>query len=123
MHSIREMFNPQSIALIGATDREGTIGRSVLDNLLKSVDRPLYLVNPNRQTALDRPCLPHIADAPAPASLAVIVTPAATVPHLVEECGEAGVAGIIILSAGFGEIGPEGKNSKRRSSRSGSGMA
>jgi acetyltransferase len=109
MGSIREMLDPRSIALIGATDREGSIGRAVLTNLLGSTGRPLYLVNPYRQKALNLPCLPHIGDAPALVSLAVIVTPAATVPRLVEECGEAGVAGTIILSAGFGESGPEGR--------------
>ena len=109
MGSMREMFDPRSVALIGATDREGSIGRAVLTNLLGPTDRPLYLINPHRQKALNLPCLPHIGDAPAPVSLAVIVTPAATVPRLVEECGEAGVAGIIILSAGFGESGPEGR--------------
>jgi len=109
MGNIRKMLNPQSVALIGATDREGSIGRAVLTNLLKSTDRPIYLINPNRQTALDLPCLPHIGDAPSPVSLAVIVTPAGSVPRLVEECGKAVVAGIIILSAGFGEAGTEGK--------------
>lgn len=109
MGNIRKMLNPQSVALIGATDREGSIGRAVLTNLLKSTDRPIYLINPNRQTALDLPCLPHIGDAPSPVSLAIIVTPAGSVPCLVEECGKAVVAGIIILSAGFGEAGTEGK--------------
>ncbi len=109
MSNIREMLDPQSIAFIGATDKEGTIGRAVLMNLLKLTGRPLYPINPNRQTVLDLPCLSRIGDVPTPVSLAVIVTPAASVPRLVEECGEAGVAGIIVLSAGFGEAGPVGR--------------
>jgi acetyltransferase len=109
MGNIVDMLNPQSVALIGATDREGSIGRTVLTNLLKKSDRVLYPVNPNREAAFDRPCFAGIGDVPASPSLAVIVTPAPTVPGLLRECGEAGVGGVIIISAGFGEAGPEGK--------------
>jgi len=109
MGSIREMLNPQSVALIGATEKENSIGRAVLTNLLGAPKRPLYPINPNRQTVLGIPCFRSIGDAPAPVSLAVIITPAAAVPGLVRECGEAGVAGAIILSSGFGDADPRGK--------------
>ena len=109
MGSIREMLNPHTVALIGATEKENSIGRAVLANLLGASKRPLYPVNPKRKTVSGIDCFPSIKDVPAHVSLAVIITPAATVPGLVKECGEAGVAGAIILSSGFGEAGPRGK--------------
>ncbi|MHB8109276.1 MAG: acetate--CoA ligase family protein [Syntrophorhabdaceae bacterium] len=109
MNKLREMLNPRAIALIGATDREDSIGFAVLKNLLKSSDRPLYPVNPGRREILGMSCFPSILNAPSPVDLAVIVTPATSVPAIVDECGRAGVSGVIILSAGFSESGPEGK--------------
>ncbi|OPX95833.1 MAG: Succinyl-CoA ligase (ADP-forming) subunit alpha [Syntrophorhabdus sp. PtaB.Bin006] len=108
MGSIKEMLNPQSVALIGATDKESSIGKAVLTNLLQATDRPLYPINPNRQSVLGVPCFSSIRDVPSHVSLAVIVTPAHTVPTVARECGEAGVAGAIILSSGFGESDPQG---------------
>lgn len=109
MGNVRQILNPQSVALIGATEKEGSIGRAVLNNLTGSTNRPLYYVNPNRQTILGQASYPHIGDVPSPVSLAVIVTPTATVPKIVEDCGQAGVGGLIIISSGFGEAGPEGE--------------
>ncbi len=109
MNRLREMLDPQSVALIGATDREGSIGLSVLNNLLKAVKRPLYPVNPNRQTVSGLTCYRSIGDVSQPVSLAVIVTPARTVPAIVEECGLCDVKGVIILSAGFSEAGLDGR--------------
>jgi len=108
MGSIKEMLNPQSVALIGATDKESSIGKAVLTNLLQATARPLYPINPNRQSVLGVPCFSSIRDVPSHVSLAVIVTPAHTVPTVARECGEAGVAGAIILSSGFGESDPQG---------------
>ena len=109
MGSIIEMLNPRSVALIGATEKEGSVGRAVLINLLRTADRTIYPVNPHRETVLGIPCFPSIRDIPEHVSLAVIATPAGTVPAVVDECGKAGVAGAIILSAGFGESGAEGR--------------
>lgn len=103
------MLDPRTIALIGATDREDSIGFAVLKNLLKSSDRSLYPVNPGKSDILGIPCFPSIRDVPSPVDLCVIVTPASTVPAIVDECGQAGVAGVIILSAGFSESGPKGR--------------
>ncbi|MDD3846278.1 MAG: GNAT family N-acetyltransferase [Syntrophorhabdaceae bacterium] len=107
------MLNPQSVALIGATEREGSMGKAVLMNLLPATNRTLYAVNPNRKSVLGIPSFPSVGDIPSRVDLAVIVTPAHTVPAIVRECGDAGVAGAIILSAGFGEAGPEGKGLER----------
>ncbi|MEN6616824.1 MAG: CoA-binding protein [Syntrophorhabdus sp.] len=109
MNNLRTMLDPRTIALIGATDREDSIGFAVLKNLLKSSDRSLYPVNPGKSDILGIPCFPSIRDVPSPVDLCVIVTPASTVPAIVDECGQAGVAGVIILSAGFSESGPKGR--------------
>ncbi|MEM3119896.1 MAG: GNAT family N-acetyltransferase [Nitrososphaerota archaeon] len=110
MGSLERMFNPRAVALIGATDREGSVGLALLQNLFKSsLDRHIYSVNPNRESVLGIECYPSIGAVPEHIDLAVIATPAKTVPGIVEECGEAGVEGVVIVSAGFKETGEEGK--------------
>lgn len=109
MGDIRKMFNPAIVALIGATDREGSVGKSALENLLASKERRIYPVNPNRKTVLGKECYPQVGSIPEKIDLAIIATPAQTVAERVEECGKAGVEGIIIFSSGFRETGEEGK--------------
>ncbi|MEM3492665.1 MAG: bifunctional acetate--CoA ligase family protein/GNAT family N-acetyltransferase [Nitrososphaerota archaeon] len=110
MGSLERMFNPKVVALIGATDKEGSVGLALLKNLLKNNgDREIYPVNPNRESVLGIKCYPSIKDVPEHVDLAVIATPAKTVPKIVEECGEAGVEGVVIVSAGFRETGEEGR--------------
>ena len=107
---INRMLTPETVALIGATEKEGSIGRTLLENLhYWSLERKIFPVNPRRKKALGLPCYPTLSDVPAHVDLAVIATPAPTVPSVVQECGEAGVEGIIIVSAGFREVGEEGK--------------
>jgi acetyltransferase len=102
------MFNPKTIALIGATDREGAVGRTILENLLRSKERKIFPVNPNMDKVLDVDTYPSIAVVPEHVDLAVVATPARSVPVVIEECGKAGVEGVVIISAGFKEIGDEG---------------
>lgn len=113
MGDIRKLLNPATIALIGASEVKDAAGRTTLENLLASKGITVFPVNPNRKTVLDLPCYPSINSVPAPVDLAVIVTPANTVPRIVEECGKSKVEGIVILSAGFGEDGEEGKKLER----------
>ena len=108
MSRMQVMFNPKTIALIGATDKAGAVGRTILENLLRSKERKIFPVNPLKQTVLDVKSYPGIANVPEHVNLAVIATPARSVPAMVEECGQAGVEGIVIISAGFKEIGEEG---------------
>jgi acetyltransferase len=103
------MLNPKTVALIGASEKEGSVGRAIMENLLLSKKSKIFPVNPNRNTVLSINCYPNIASVPEPIDLAVIATPAKVVPETVEECGKAGVQGIVIVSAGFREIGDEGK--------------
>jgi acetyltransferase len=109
MSHIQVMFNPKTIALIGATEKEGAVGRTILENLLRSKERKIFPVNPLRQMVLDVKSYPSIASVPEHVNLAVVATPARSVPVVVEECGQAGVEGVVIISAGFKEIGEEGK--------------
>ena len=114
MGSIKSMFNPKTIALIGANEEPGSVGRATLENLLVSGSKNIFPVNPKRKTVLGLECFPDIASLPEHIDLAVIVTPAKTVPDLVEECGKADAEGIIIISAGFKEIGEEGKQLEQK---------
>jgi acetyltransferase len=102
------MFNPKTIALIGATEKEGTVGRTILENLLRSKERRIFPVNPHTNKMLDMESYPGIAAVSEHIDLAVVATPARSVPQAVEECGQAGVEGVVIISAGFKEIGEEG---------------
>jgi len=113
-HPLDFIFRPRSVAVIGATDRQGSVGRTVIENLrtenLPSAEsrHKVFPVNPRRTEVLGLPCYPAIGSIPGGVDLAVIVTPAATVPGLIRECVAAGVKGAVIISAGFKEIGPEG---------------
>jgi len=109
MADIKRLFNPETIALIGATDEEGTAGRVLLENLLLSKGRNVFAVNPNRKSVFNLDCHPAIGDISGKIDLAVIATPPQTVPGILEECGQAGSGGVIIISSGFREMGEEGK--------------
>jgi acetyltransferase len=105
------IFRPRSVAVIGATDRPGSVGRTVVENLLRywsGQGHAVYPVNPRRKEVLGAPCYPAVGGIPGGVDLAVVVTPAATIPGLIRECVAAGVKGAVIISAGFKEIGPEG---------------
>jgi acetyltransferase len=102
-------FTPKSVAVIGATESAGSVGRTVLSNLLAGqFGGPVYPVNPKRESVLGTRAYPSVGEVPAPVDLAVIVTPAESVPGVVRECVEANVNGAVIISAGFKEAGPRG---------------
>ena len=110
IRNLDKIFDPHRIAVIGASDAPTSVGYTVLRNLVGSGFRGVvYPVNPKReavqgiQAYKDIPSLPHAPD------LAVICTPAPSVPALVRQCGEVGTRGIVIISAGFREIGAEGR--------------
>jgi acetyltransferase len=107
--SLSSLFSPQSVAVIGATDRPGTVGRTVLANLAQTcLQVKLYAVNPNRAEILGIKTYKTIADIPEEVDLAVVCTPAITVPQLMGECVDAGVKSAVVISAGFKERGAEG---------------
>lgn len=103
------IFEPKTVAVIGATEREGSVGRTVLWNLMSHpFGGTIFPVNPKHHSVLGIRAYPTIGSIPEPIDLAIIATPAATVPDLVRDCVAAGVKGAIILSAGFKEIGEAG---------------
>src|SRR5450759_2454972 len=108
-------FSPKTVAVIGATENPGTVGRTVLWNLVTSpFGGTVYPVNPKRPSVLGVKAYPSISDVPEQVDLAVIITPPASIPGLIRECGENGVQGAIVISAGFKEIGPEGAELERQ---------
>jgi acetyltransferase len=107
---LHRLFNPKTIAVIGATNRKGSVGYSVIRNLIGSgYEGVVYPINPKRESILGVKVYPSVKETPDDIDLAVIATPAKTVPAIVRECGESGVSGIVILTAGFAEIGEEGQ--------------
>jgi acetyltransferase len=109
MGDIKKMLDPRTVAFVGATDREGSVGRATLENLLLSKDRQVFAINPGRTEALGLSCHASVGDIQEHIDLAVIATPAATVPGILDDCARAGTEGAIIISSGFSETGKEGK--------------
>lgn len=105
---MKNFLDPKTVAAIGATDREGSVGRGLMENLL-SERRKVYPVNPNRSEVLGIDSYPNVLSIPDDIDLAVIAIPKNGVKSVVKECAEKGVGGIIVISAGFGETGEEGK--------------
>jgi acetyltransferase len=107
--SLKTFFKPQSVALIGATEKAGSVGRTILSNLISSpFGGTVYPVNPRRPSVLGIQSHPNVASIPEQVDLAIIVTPPKSIPGIIEECGEAGVPTAVVISAGFKEVGPEG---------------
>ena len=107
--ALESFFTPASVAVIGATEREGSVGRTIFENLVhSSYHGQVFAVNPKRSELLGIKCHPSMAALSEPVDLAVIVTPAATVPGVVRECVDAGARSAIVISAGFKERGVEG---------------
>jgi acetyltransferase len=106
IENLTRIFNPARIAVIGASERDGSVGAKILHNLTKSgYAGKVYPVNPFRQTVQGVQAYPTIGKIPEKVDLAVIATPAHLIPQIVEECGLAGVLGLVIISAGFKEAG------------------
>src|SRR5687767_4786436 len=109
------IFTPKIVAVIGATERQGSVGRTILWNLITNpFGGTVYPVNPSRPSILGVKAYPDLAAVPEKVDLAIIVTPAATVPGVVRECAQAGVRGAIIISAGFKERGAAGAELERQ---------
>ncbi|HUK18987.1 MAG TPA: bifunctional acetate--CoA ligase family protein/GNAT family N-acetyltransferase [Bryobacteraceae bacterium] len=108
-------FSPKTVAVIGATENANTVGRTLLWNLVTSpFGGTIYPVNPKRPSVLGVKAYPSVSAIPEQVDLAVVVTPPPSIPGIIRECGEAGVRGAIVISAGFKEIGPEGAALERQ---------
>ncbi len=109
MKKLTPLFNPQSIAVIGASRTEGKVGNTVLQNIIKSGFKgDIYPVNPSGSRILGLRCFKSIADTPKEVDLGIITIPARTAVKAAEECGKAGVKSLIVITAGFREIGKDG---------------
>ncbi len=105
---LSKLFNPKVIAIIGASAREGTVGNSLMRNIIGSgFDGIVYPINPKRTNILGVKAYRTLEEIPDQIDLAIIATSAETVPGIVEDCGINGVSGIVLISAGFAEIGGE----------------
>jgi acetyltransferase len=109
MANLKGFFNPNAIAVIGASQRVDSIGNRILRNLIGTYQAKIFAVNAFRQTVQGLTAYPSIDRVPVKVDLAIIATPAHTVPQIVEECGKAGVLNTIIVSAGFSECGTTGQ--------------
>ncbi len=108
-HYLTPLFEPHSVAVVGATEREGAVGSIVLKNLLAAkYGGRLFAVNPHHARVHGVPSFPSLEAVPERVNLAVVITPAATGPQVIEDAGRAGVRAAVILTAGFGETGPAG---------------
>ncbi len=102
-------FRPQGVALIGASRDPAKLGYAVLRNLTQhGYPGPVYPVNPKADEILGVRCYPSVLDVPDPVELAVIISPAATTPTILQQCGQRGIKAAIIISGGFSEAGPAG---------------
>src|SRR5437667_10978997 len=110
IHSLDPFFHPTSIAVIGASISAGSVGSILMHNLLANpFGGVVYPINPKRRAVHGVHCYPSLAEVPAAVDLAVIATPAATVPGMIQECVSRGVKAAIVISAGFSELGAEGR--------------
>ncbi|HOG48082.1 MAG TPA: CoA-binding protein, partial [Anaerolineae bacterium] len=108
-------FAPRSVAVVGAGREPGKLGYDVLNNLLQyGYTGQVYPINPKADEILGLKCYPTVVDVPGPVDLAVIVVPARFVPDVMEQCGQKGVKGAVIISAGFKEAGLEGVKLERQ---------
>lgn len=113
--SLDVFFAPKTVAVIGATETAGTVGRTILWNLVSNpFGGTVFPINPKRPSVLGVKAYKHISEVPEPVDLAVIVTPAATVPGIIHDCVEEGVQAAVVISAGFKEIGPAGLELERQ---------
>ncbi len=109
-HPLDAIFHPKTIAIIGAKDDFGSVSRTILGNLTSNFFKGKIIpINPKRESVFDLKCHPSISSLNCPIDLAIIVTPAQTVPKLIKECCDYGVKSVIIISAGFKELGASGQ--------------
>ena len=101
-------LSPKSIAIIGASDKEGSVGRAITSNIINGYKGIVYPISPTRPTVFKKKAYKSVLDVPKPIDLAVIVTKNTIVPTVLEECGKKKIKGAIVITAGFKEVDEEG---------------
>ncbi|MHC5061864.1 MAG: acetate--CoA ligase alpha subunit [Planctomycetota bacterium] len=112
--SLKQFFNPKSVAVVGASRQEGKVGYEILKNISSSFEGDIYPINPKSDTIEGLKCYPDLKSTGQVPELAIIVIPAKIVPNIMRECGQIGVKSVIIITAGFKEIGAEGKELEKQ---------
>ena len=102
-------LSPKSIAVIGASDKEGSVGRAITSNIMGGYKGAVYPISPTRAAVFGKRAYKSVLDVPGPIDLAVVVTRNTVVPSVLEECGRKGVGGAIVITAGFKEVDEEGR--------------
>ncbi|MFB6141847.1 MAG: acetate--CoA ligase family protein [Halorientalis sp.] len=113
MGRLASMFAPERVAVVGATEREGSVGRAITTNLQDEFDGAVVPVNPSTETVLGMDCYDEVGAVPDPVDLAIVVVPPDVVVDVVRQCGEAGVGNVVVITAGFSEAGSEGARRER----------
>ncbi len=114
VRSLRHVLAPASVAVVGASDRPGSVGGAILRNVLAGgFAGPVYPVNRTATTVGGRPAFPSVERLPEPVDVAIVAVPAAQVPAVVADCGRRGVPAAVIVTAGFGETGTDGADRER----------
>ena len=114
-HYLSPLFEPRSVGVIGASERESSLGNVLIRNMLESAFKGrLFAINPKHESVLGVPCYKSVEEVPHRLDLAVIAVRAEKVPAIVDSCGRAGVKAVIVLSAGFSETGPRGAKLERQ---------
>jgi len=110
IENLDKIFQPDSVAVVGASERSGSVGNALMRNLIeRGFAGKIYPINPNRKTIWNLPACPSISELKTAADLAVICTPIDMAPRIIKECADNGVGGAVIISAGGKEIGEEGQ--------------
>jgi acetate---CoA ligase (ADP-forming) len=109
---LSQIFSAESVALVGASDKEGSFGRLFLEGLVEMGCRRIYPVNPRRDEMLGVKAFPSITAVPDTIDVAILLTPPEAVPGLVKECVVKRLKGVVVFAAGFGELGAEGRNTQ-----------
>ena len=107
-------LSPKSIAIVGASDKEGSVGRAITSNIIKGYTGKIFPISPTRETVFDKKAFKTVLDVPEPIDLAVVVTKNDVVPSVLEECGKKGIKGAVVITAGFKEVNEEGAKLERR---------
>jgi acetyltransferase len=112
---LESLFDPQAVAVVGASANPAKLGHSILDNIIKyGYQGQVYPINPKEIEILGRTCYPRLTDVPGAVDLAVIVVPSKAVAAVMEDCGAKEVGAAIIITAGFRETGVEGRQLERK---------
>ncbi|HKU33608.1 MAG TPA: 4-hydroxybutyrate--CoA ligase [Candidatus Nitrosotalea sp.] len=107
-------LSPKSIAIVGASDKEGSVGRAITSNIIKGYTGKIFPISPTRETVFDKKAFKTVLDVTEPIDLAVIVTKNDVVPSVLEECGKKGIKGAVVITAGFKEVNEEGAKLEQR---------